>query len=89
MKALTEELESVKAERDGLLSEKNDAQTHSRETEEVQIRLTSLSEEKEDLQSRLKSLSEEKEELREILEVLRQEKQQLQAELEERMEMVH
>lgn len=74
MKALTEELERVKAERNSLYETQSDAQT--------------LEEEKDGLQRRLTSLGEEKEELQEIINVLRQEKQQLQAELEERMELV-
>ena len=63
----------MRAERDGLLSERRaDAQTHSEEMEKLLSRVTSLSEEKDQLQ--------------ETLEGLRQEKQQLKAELEDRME---
>ncbi|XP_031179752.1 centromere-associated protein E isoform X6 [Sander lucioperca] len=70
---LTEELESVRAERDSVLSERT-ADTHSEEMEKLLCRVTSLSEERDQLQ--------------EILEGLRQEKNQLRAELEDRMEMV-
>ncbi|XP_070705808.1 centromere-associated protein E [Pempheris klunzingeri] len=70
---LTEELESVKAERDRLFSERTaDAQTHSEEMGKLSSRVTSLSEERDQLQG--------------LLEGLRQEKLQLRAELEERME---
>ncbi|XP_036974713.1 centromere-associated protein E isoform X4 [Acanthopagrus latus] len=70
---LIKELESVRAERDGLLSERTaDAQNHSEEMEKLLSRVTSLREEKDQLQ--------------ETLEGLRQEKQQLKAELEDRME---
>ncbi|XP_028460939.1 centromere-associated protein E isoform X5 [Perca flavescens] len=68
---LTEELESVRAERDGLLSERT-ADTHSEEMEKLLCRVTSLSEERDQLQ--------------EIMEGLRQEKNQIRAELEDRME---
>uniref|UniRef100_A0A8C9YF25 Uncharacterized protein n=1 Tax=Sander lucioperca TaxID=283035 RepID=A0A8C9YF25_SANLU len=68
---LTEELESVRAERDSVLSERM-ADTHSEEMEKLLCRVTSLSEERDQLQ--------------EILEGLRQEKNQLRAELEDRME---
>lgn len=75
IKTLTEELGSLRAERDGLLSEKDaDAQNHREETE--------------GLQSRLASISEERDQLQEALESLRQQKQQLQEELEDRMEAV-
>lgn len=75
MKTLTEELGSLRAERDGLLSEKAaDAQIRREETE--------------GLQSRLASVSEERDQLQEALESLRQQKQQLQEELEDRMEAV-
>ena len=70
---LTEELESVRAERDGLLSDRTaDTQTHSEEMEKLLCRVTSLSEERDQLQ--------------ETLEGLRQEKKQLRAELEDRMD---
>ena len=63
----------MRAERDGLLSERTaDAQNHSEEMEKLLSRVTSLGEEKDQLQ--------------ETLEGLRQEKQQLKAELEDRME---
>nr|XP_046266272.1 centromere-associated protein E isoform X2 [Scatophagus argus] len=75
MKSLSEELERVRAERDGLLSDrKADAQTHGEQVEKLLSRVTSL--------------GEERDELLETLEALRQEKQQLRAELEDRMEMV-
>ncbi|XP_078130438.1 centromere-associated protein E isoform X2 [Sander vitreus] len=70
---LTEELESVRAERDSVLSERT-ADTHSEEMEKLLCRVTSLSEERDQLQ--------------EILEGLRQEKNQLRTELEDRLEMV-
>ncbi|XP_039882962.1 centromere-associated protein E isoform X5 [Simochromis diagramma] len=74
IKALTEELESVRAERDSLLCEKElSTQTSTEEMEKLLCRVTSVSEERDELQ--------------EILEGLRQEKQQLQAELEDRVEM--
>ncbi|XP_039882963.1 centromere-associated protein E isoform X6 [Simochromis diagramma] len=73
IKALTEELESVRAERDSLLCEKElSTQTSTEEMEKLLCRVTSVSEERDELQ--------------EILEGLRQEKQQLQAELEDRVE---
>ncbi|XP_039882956.1 centromere-associated protein E isoform X4 [Simochromis diagramma] len=75
IKALTEELESVRAERDSLLCEKElSTQTSTEEMEKLLCRVTSVSEERDELQ--------------EILEGLRQEKQQLQAELEDRVEMM-
>ncbi|XP_038582390.1 centromere-associated protein E isoform X5 [Micropterus salmoides] len=72
---LAEELESVRAERDSLLSERTaNTQTHSEEVEKLLSRVTSLSEERDQLQD--------------TLEGLRQEEQQLRAELEDRMETV-
>lgn len=88
MKGLTEELESVKAERNGLYEMQNDAQTLVKEKDELQRRVDSLGEEREELQGRFATLNGEKEELQEIIHVLRQEKQQLKAELEDRMELV-
>ncbi|KAL7389119.1 hypothetical protein ABVT39_026772 [Epinephelus coioides] len=74
-KTLSEQLESVQAERDALLSEKEaSCQTSTEEMEKLLCRVTSLSEERDQLQ--------------EILEGLRQEKQQLKAELEDRIEMM-
>uniref|UniRef100_A0A671W2N3 Centromere-associated protein E n=1 Tax=Sparus aurata TaxID=8175 RepID=A0A671W2N3_SPAAU len=71
--SLTEKLEHVEAERDGLLSEKEaSCQTSTEEMEKLLSRVTSLSEERDQLQ--------------ETLEGLRREKQQLKAELEDRME---
>ena len=65
----------MRAERDGLLSEKEaSCQTSTEEMEKLLSRVTSLSEERDQLQ--------------ETLEGLRQEKQQLKAELEDRMEVV-
>ncbi|XP_034384093.1 centromere-associated protein E isoform X4 [Cyclopterus lumpus] len=70
---LTEELEGVRAQRDGLSSERTaDTRTSREETERLQSRVTSLSEERDQLQ--------------ETLEALRQEKRQLRAELEDQME---
>ncbi|XP_076613156.1 centromere-associated protein E [Chaetodon auriga] len=75
LKTLTEELESVRAERNSLWTERTTStQTHSEEMEKLLCRVTTLSEERDQLQ--------------EILEGLRQEKMQLRAELEDRMEMV-
>ncbi|XP_040921131.1 centromere-associated protein E isoform X3 [Toxotes jaculatrix] len=75
MRTLTEKLEKIEAERDGLLSEKESScQSSTEEMEKLLCRVTSLSEERDQLQ--------------EILEGLRQEKQQLRAELEDRMEMI-
>lgn len=88
MKGLTEELESVKAERNSLYEMQNDAQALVKEQDELQRRVISLGDEKEELQGRFSTLNGEKEELHEIVDVLRQEKQQLKAELEDRMEMV-
>ncbi|KAF3702525.1 Centromere-associated protein E Centromere protein E [Channa argus] len=73
--SLTEELECVRADRDGLLSERmHNSQTPKEEVEKLLCRVTTLSEERDQLQ--------------EILEGLRQEKNQLKAELEDRMELV-
>ncbi|XP_037606169.1 centromere-associated protein E isoform X16 [Sebastes umbrosus] len=70
---LTEELESVRAERDSLSSERTAVtQTHREEMEKLLCRVTSVGEERDELQ--------------EILEGLRQENKQLRAELEDRME---
>ncbi|XP_031721900.1 centromere-associated protein E isoform X2 [Anarrhichthys ocellatus] len=73
MRTLTEKLQSIEAERDGLLSEKETSGQTS-------------TEEKEDLLLRVTSLSEERDQLQETLEALRREKEQLRAELEDRME---
>lgn len=75
MSALTEKLQSVEAERDGLLSEK-------------EASVQTSTEEKEMLLSRLTSLSDERDQLQGILEELRHEKNQQRAELEERMEVL-
>nr|XP_033932065.1 centromere-associated protein E-like isoform X3 [Pseudochaenichthys georgianus] len=75
-KTLTEKLESIEAERDALLSEKETSGQSS--TEEM-----------EKLQSRVTSLSEDRHQLQETLEGLRQEKQQLRDQLEDRMVMVN
>nr|XP_046266275.1 centromere-associated protein E isoform X5 [Scatophagus argus] len=73
IQTLTEEFERVRAERDGLMSDrKADAQTHGEQVEKLLSRVTSL--------------GQERDELLETLEALRQEKQQLRAELEDRME---
>uniref|UniRef100_A0A667XU91 Centromere-associated protein E n=1 Tax=Myripristis murdjan TaxID=586833 RepID=A0A667XU91_9TELE len=70
---LTAEIESVRAERDTLLSERAaNLHTSGDETEQLLSKVTSLSEERDQLQ--------------EILEGLREEKRQLKADLEERME---
>eukprot|EP00064_Thunnus_orientalis_P011023 superscaffoldBa00001553_g11053 len=75
IRTLTEKLESVEAERNSLLSEKEaSCQTSTEEMKELLCRVTSLTEERDQLQ--------------EILEGLRQEKNQLKAELEDRMDMM-
>ncbi|CAK6974499.1 centromere-associated protein E [Scomber scombrus] len=72
---LTEELESVRADRDSRQCERTaDPQTDRDQMKELLSRVTSLSEERDQLQ--------------EILEGLREEKKQLKAELEDRMDMV-
>ncbi|XP_037606180.1 centromere-associated protein E isoform X26 [Sebastes umbrosus] len=72
MRTLTEKLESIEAERDGLLSEKEDNyQVSPEEMEKLLYRATSASEERDELQ--------------EIVEGLRQVNKQLRAELEDRM----
>ena len=75
MRTLTDKLQSVEAERDSLLSEKESSCSTS--TEEMK-----------DLLSRVTSLSEERDQLQETLEGLREEKKQLRAELEDRMDTV-
>ncbi|XP_071384535.1 centromere-associated protein E [Centroberyx affinis] len=77
IKTLTEELETVRAERDGLLSEKDNL--HSEGKDNIHAG---------ELEKLLSSLTEERDQLQEILEGLRQEKNQLKADLEERMEMM-
>ncbi|XP_067427601.1 centromere-associated protein E isoform X5 [Thunnus thynnus] len=74
IKTLTEELEGVRAERNGLFEKEASCQTSTEEMKELLCRVTSLTEERDQLQ--------------EILEGLRQEKNQLKAELEDRMDMV-
>ncbi|XP_056283433.1 centromere-associated protein E [Pseudoliparis swirei] len=74
-RGLTEELESVRAQRDELSSERTAAAlTHREETERLQSGVTSLSQERDELQD--------------ALEALRQEKRQLRAQLEEHAETV-
>ncbi|XP_046871867.1 centromere-associated protein E isoform X5 [Hypomesus transpacificus] len=73
MKDISEELESVREERDRLLSENTDGpQNHSEELEELLAKVTSLTEERDQLQ--------------EILEGVREERNQLKRDIEE-MEM--
>ncbi|XP_062307656.1 centromere-associated protein E [Osmerus eperlanus] len=73
IRQLGEELESVREERDRLLSEKTDTpQNHSEELEELLSKVTSLTEERDQLQ--------------EILEGVREERNQLKSDVEE-MEM--
>ena len=72
IKTLTEELEGVRAERNGLFEKEASCQTSTEEMKELLCRVTSLTEERDQLQ--------------EILEGLRQEKNQLRAELEDRMD---
>ena len=75
MKAISEELESVREERDRLQSEKTaGAQNHSEELEELISKVTSLTEERDQLQ--------------EILERVREERNQLEKELEQNIESV-
>ena len=74
IKTLTEELESVRAERNAQFEKEATCQTSTEEMEKLLCRVTSLTEERDQLQ--------------EILEGLRQEKNQLRAELEDRMDMV-
>ncbi|XP_077949667.1 centromere-associated protein E isoform X3 [Gasterosteus aculeatus] len=70
---LTEKLQLVEAERDGLLSEKDSIlQTSTEETEKLLCRVTSL--------------SEERDQLLETLEGIRGEERQLRAQLEDKME---
>ncbi|XP_026174621.1 centromere-associated protein E isoform X2 [Mastacembelus armatus] len=72
IQSLTEELESVRTERDHLLSEK-------------EARCQTSTERLEELQQRVTSLSEERDQLQEMLEDLRQEKTQVKTGLEDRM----
>ncbi|XP_061563499.1 centromere-associated protein E [Cololabis saira] len=73
IQSLTEQLESLRAERDFLLSER----TASSSQEEV-----------EKLQHRLVSLSQERDELQELLDGLRQERQEFRSESEDRIQML-
>uniref|UniRef100_A0A8P4JZ14 Centromere-associated protein E n=1 Tax=Dicentrarchus labrax TaxID=13489 RepID=A0A8P4JZ14_DICLA len=72
IQTLTEELESVRAERDGLLSERT-ADSHSEETEKLLHRVTSLSEERDQLQETLEGLRQEKKQLEDKMETLQTE----------------
>lgn len=75
MRTLTDKLQTVKAERDALLSEKEASlQTSTQEAEELLSRVTSVSQERDELQGALQGL--------------RQEKEQLQAELKDKVEML-
>lgn len=75
MRTLTEKLQTVGAERDALLAEKEASlQTSTQEAEELLSRVTSVSRERDELQGALQGL--------------RQEKEQLRAELEDRVEML-
>ncbi|XP_028295948.1 centromere-associated protein E isoform X2 [Gouania willdenowi] len=76
LKIQVEELKSVQAERDSLLSER---------TADPQ----SSTDEKEELLNRVKTLSEDRDKQQEILEGLRQEKQQLQLQLEDTTQELH
>lgn len=73
IKTLTEKLEVVESERDGLVSE----EAARGQTSTV---------EREQLLSRVTTLSEEREQLQEVLEGVRQEERQLRAQLEDKME---
>ncbi|KAM9339637.1 LOW QUALITY PROTEIN: centromere-associated protein E [Symphorus nematophorus] len=99
IRAVTEELESLKAERDGLLFEKEQMKTLTEDLQSVRAERDSLlcertagaqtrSEEMEKLLCRVTSLSEERDQLQETLDRLTQERQQLRAELEDKMEMI-
>lgn len=72
LKTVTEELGSLRAERDGLMS----AQAHREETEELQGRVLLISQERDQLQEALQSLRQQKqllqEELEERMEAVRQ-----------------
>ncbi|XP_068565124.1 centromere-associated protein E [Cebidichthys violaceus] len=82
---LTEELESVRAERDGL----TDAQTHSgEEKEELLSRVTSLGEERDQLQEALEALRREEEQLRAELEDRMETTQTEMRTLTEKLELV-
>ncbi|XP_065819584.1 centromere-associated protein E isoform X1 [Labrus bergylta] len=72
-KTLSEQLTVARAERDAVMSEKETSCLNSSE---------------EELQHRVTSLSEDRDQLQETLDALRQEKQQLREEMEERMEML-
>lgn len=72
-RTLTEQLTSVRAERDSLLLQQKDVSS-LKSTEE--------------LLSQVASVSQERDQLQEALEALREEKQQLRTELEDRMETV-
>lgn len=76
---LTEELESVRADRVRLLSEnKASKQAHTEEVQKLQCRASSLREERDQLQDTLEGLREEKRKLRAELE---ESKETLQAEV--------
>lgn len=64
-------MDDIKAERDGLMSEKEASRWSSSQEEELQSRLTSL--------------REEKEEMSEMLDMVKQEEQQLRAELNNKL----
>lgn len=64
-------MDDIKAERDGLMSEKEASRRSSSQEEELQSRLTSL--------------QEEKEEMSEMLEMVKREEQQLRAELNNKL----
>lgn len=77
-RTLTEQLASVRAERDALLLLQQQQQDGSSSPEST-----------EKLLSRMASVSQERDQLQEALQTLREEKQQLRAELEDKMETVH
>ncbi|XP_029618648.1 centromere-associated protein E isoform X7 [Salmo trutta] len=99
---LKEELESVRAERERLLSEKTDSsQNHAEELEKLLSTVTSLTEERNQLQEILKGVREERNQLKrnledkvemlqqlgEELETMTQERCQLKGDLQENLEM--
>uniref|UniRef100_A0A8C7S025 Centromere-associated protein E n=1 Tax=Oncorhynchus mykiss TaxID=8022 RepID=A0A8C7S025_ONCMY len=103
MKQLNEELESVRAERERLLSEKTDSsQNHAEELEKLRSTVTSLTGERDQLQEILEGVREERNQHKRDLEGkvemmqqleeegthMRDERAQIQGDLQENMEMV-
>ncbi|KAM6954033.1 centromere-associated protein E [Aplochiton taeniatus] len=87
---LTEELESVRVERDSLLSEKTAGPHNStEELEQLVSTVTALTEERDQLKEILEGLREERKTDQEILEGLREERTQLKTDVEEKMETIN